>query len=52
MVGVPAVLVAALLVYGIVGRERALGALTRVANEQAIVPVQIISRRRGPPRAR
>ena len=46
--GLPAVLVAALLVYGLVERERALGALTRVSNEQAIVPVQIISPQRGP----
>jgi membrane fusion protein (multidrug efflux system) len=46
--GLPAVLVAALLVYGLVGRERALGALTRVSNEQAVVPVQIISPQRGP----
>jgi RND family efflux transporter MFP subunit len=46
--GLPAVLVAALLVYGLVGRERALGALTRVSNEQAIVPVQVISPLQGP----
>ena len=30
--GLPVVLVAALLLYGIVGRERALAALTRVSN--------------------
>ena len=29
-------------------RERALGALTRVSNEQAIVPVQVISPQKGP----
>ena len=46
--GLPAVLVVALLVYGLVGRERTLGALTRVSNEQAIVPVQVISPQRGP----
>jgi RND family efflux transporter MFP subunit len=46
--GLPAVLVAALLVYGLVGRERALGALTRVSNEQANVPVQVISPQKGP----
>jgi membrane fusion protein (multidrug efflux system) len=46
--GLPAVLVAALLVYGLVGRERSLAAVTRVSNEQAIVPVQVISPQRGP----
>ena len=46
--GLPAVLVAALLVYGLVGRERTLGALTRVSNEQAVVPVQVISPLQGP----
>ena len=48
MYGAPVVLTAALLVYGIVGRERALSALARVAQEQAIVPVQIISPQPGP----
>jgi membrane fusion protein (multidrug efflux system) len=47
--GLPAVLVVALLVYGLVGRERSLAAVTRVSNEQAIVPVQVISPQRGPP---
>ena len=46
--GLPVVLIVALLVYGLVGRERALAALTRVSNEQAIVPVQVISPQRGP----
>ena len=36
--GLPVVLIVALLVYGLVGREQALAALTRVSNEQAIVP--------------
>jgi membrane fusion protein, multidrug efflux system len=48
MVGVPVVLAAALLVYGLVARERALAALTRAATEQAVVPVQIISPQKGP----
>jgi membrane fusion protein (multidrug efflux system) len=48
IVGLPMVLVAALLVYGIVGRERALATLGRVSNEQAVVPVQVISPQRGP----
>ena len=39
--GLPAVLVAAVLVYGVVEREWSLAAVARVANEQAIVPVQI-----------
>jgi membrane fusion protein (multidrug efflux system) len=45
--GLPVVLVPALL-YGILGRERTLHALTRVATEQAVVPVQVISPRGGP----
>jgi membrane fusion protein (multidrug efflux system) len=48
MVGLPGVLVAALLVYGLLAREHSLAALTRVANEQALVPVQIISPEKGP----
>ena len=48
MVGVPVVLVAALLVHGLLARQRSLAALTRVANEQALVPVQIISPEKGP----
>jgi RND family efflux transporter MFP subunit len=48
MVGLPGVLVAALLVHGLLGRQHSLAALTRVANEQALVPVQIISPQKGP----
>jgi membrane fusion protein (multidrug efflux system) len=48
MVGLPVVLVAALLVHGLLARQRSLTVLTRVANEQAIVPVQIISPQKGP----
>src|SRR6202035_2160674 len=48
MIGLPAVVVVALLAYGLVKRERALTALTHVANDQAIVPVQIISPQKGP----
>jgi membrane fusion protein (multidrug efflux system) len=46
--GLPAVLVVALLVYGLVGREQALAALAQVSQEQAIIPVQVISPQRGP----
>ena len=45
---IPAALAAALVLYGIVARERALAALTSVSKEQAIAPVQIISPQRGP----
>jgi RND family efflux transporter MFP subunit len=48
IVGVPVVLAAALLLYGIVGRQRALAALENVSKEQAAVPVQVISPQRGP----
>src|SRR4030081_3057629 len=48
MFGLPAVLVAALVVYGLVGRDRSLAAVTRVADEQANVPVQVISPQKGP----
>jgi membrane fusion protein (multidrug efflux system) len=48
LIGLPAILVAALLVYGLLGRERALAALARVSKEEAIVPVQVISPQRGP----
>jgi membrane fusion protein (multidrug efflux system) len=48
MIGLPVVVVVALLAYGLVKRERALTALTHVANDQAIVPVQIISPQKGP----
>ena len=45
---VPVMVVVALVVYGIVGRERALGALARVANAEATLPVEIISPQPGP----
>ncbi|HEY0749310.1 MAG TPA: efflux RND transporter periplasmic adaptor subunit [Steroidobacteraceae bacterium] len=48
MIGLPVVLVVALLAYGLVKRERALTALTHVANDQAIDSVQIISPEKGP----
>jgi membrane fusion protein (multidrug efflux system) len=48
MVGLPGVLVAALLVHGLLAREHSLVALTRVANEQTLVPVQVISPQKGP----
>jgi RND family efflux transporter MFP subunit len=48
MFGLPVGLAAALLAHGLVGRERALAALTRVSNQQAIVPVQVIRPERGP----
>ena len=48
MYGVPVVLTAALLVYGLVGRERALAALKQVATDQAVIPVQVINPQKGP----
>jgi membrane fusion protein, multidrug efflux system len=45
---VPVMVLVALVVYGIVGRERALGALARVANAEATLPVEIISPQPGP----
>jgi membrane fusion protein, multidrug efflux system len=48
MYGVPVVFTAALLVYGLVRRERALAALTHVATEQADIPVQVINPQKGP----
>ena len=48
LIGLPVVLIVALLVYGLVGRERAVAVLARVSNEQAIVPVQVISPQKGP----
>jgi membrane fusion protein, multidrug efflux system len=48
MVGFPVVLAAALLGHGLLARHRSLAALTRVANEQALVPVQVISPQKGP----
>ena len=47
-IGLPLAVLAALLLYGIAARERALAALARVSDEQAVVPVQIISPERGP----
>ena len=48
-VGVPvAVVMVTLVVYGIVGRERSIGALARAATEQATLPVEIISPQPGP----
>jgi RND family efflux transporter MFP subunit len=41
-------LLLAVLAYGLIGRERSVAALTRVATEQSIVPVQIITPQRGP----
>jgi len=46
--GAPMMLAAVLFVYGVVGRERALASLTRVATDQAVVPVQLISPQKGP----
>jgi membrane fusion protein, multidrug efflux system len=48
MFGLPVVLVAVLLIHGLVGRERALAALTRISNGQVIVPVQVVSPQKGP----
>jgi membrane fusion protein (multidrug efflux system) len=45
--GLPALFVAA-LAYGLVERERSLTALAHVSQEQAIMPVQVISPQRGP----
>jgi len=45
---VPVMVLVALVVYGIVRRERALGALARVANAEATLPVEIISPQPGP----
>jgi membrane fusion protein, multidrug efflux system len=46
--GLPVAVLAALLLYGIAARERALAVLARVSNEQTVVPVQVISPQRGP----
>jgi membrane fusion protein, multidrug efflux system len=48
IVGSSVALVAAVLAYGLVGRERSVAALTRVAQEQSIDPVQLISPHREP----
>ncbi len=45
---VSVVLIASVVAHGLVGRERALAALTRVSQEQALVPVQIASPQKGP----
>ncbi|HTB68753.1 MAG TPA: efflux RND transporter periplasmic adaptor subunit [Steroidobacteraceae bacterium] len=47
-VAIPLVLAGALIGFGLIAREHALAALTHVASEQAIVPVQVISPQRGP----
>ena len=47
IVGSSAVLLA-VLAYGLLGRERSVAALRRIAQEQSIVPVQVISPQRGP----
>ena len=47
-VAIPLVLAGALIGFGLMAREHALAALTHVASEQAIVPVQVISPQRGP----
>jgi membrane fusion protein (multidrug efflux system) len=46
--GVPVMVMVALVVYGIAGRERAIGALARVANAEATLPVEVISPQPGP----
>jgi RND family efflux transporter MFP subunit len=48
IVGPLGVLLAGLLVYGLVKRESSLAALTRVTNEDAVTPVQVVSPQRGP----
>jgi membrane fusion protein, multidrug efflux system len=48
MIGVPVVVVAALLLYGIVKRERALTSLGHVAQAQSTTPVQLITATPGP----
>lgn len=47
-VGATAVLLVALVVYGIMGRVRSLGALARTAAQEATLPVEIISPQPGP----
>jgi membrane fusion protein (multidrug efflux system) len=48
MIGVPVVVVAALLLNGIVKRERALTSLAHVAQAQSTIPAQIITPTPGP----
>lgn len=49
LAGLSAVLMAGVVTHGLLGRERALAALTRVSQEQALVPVQIVRPQKGPP---
>ena len=51
MIGVPVVIVAALLLYGIVKRERALASLGHVAQAQSSIAAEIITPTPGPPTA-
>jgi membrane fusion protein (multidrug efflux system) len=48
LIGLPVVLVMALLAHGLVKRERALAALKHISNDQANIPVQVISAKKGP----
>ena len=48
MIGVPVVIVVALLIYGIVKRERALSSLGHVAQAQSTIPAEIITPTPGP----
>ena len=48
MIGVPVAVVVAMLLYGIVKRERALTSLGHVAQAQSITPVQLITPTPGP----
>ena len=50
IVGSSVALVTAVLAYGLVGRERSVAALTRVAVEQSIDPVQLIRPQTEPPK--
>jgi membrane fusion protein, multidrug efflux system len=48
ILGAPVVVMGMLLLYGIMRRDRALSELTRVSEEQAALPVQIVTPARGP----
>ena len=48
MAALPVVVAAALLIGGIVERERALGKLTNIAKAQSVAAVQIIAPTPGP----
>jgi membrane fusion protein, multidrug efflux system len=48
MVGLPVIMVAALLVHGLLARQHSLAVLARAANDEALVPVQVISPEKGP----